>query len=329
MATIKDIANQAGVSIATVSRVLNYDATLSVSDETKKKVFEAAEELSYEKHTTRKMTATKIALIHWYTEKEELDDTYYMSIRFGIEKQCEQNGLSIVKYFRSNIKAFAKDNIQGIIAVGKFSQSEIASFMDLSRHIVFVDFSPEGTRFDSVGVDFVSATKQVIDYFLGKGHVSIGYIGGREVFKDQTAQIEDARESTFCSYLSAKDKWVEPCLYIGSFSANDGYALMKQAIVDFGERLPTAFYIGNDSMAIGCLKALAEAGIIVPERVNMISVNDISIAQYISPSLSTVKIHTELMGETAVDLLQERFNGRNVAKKVILATELKIRESSF
>src|SRR3954462_8566690 len=88
MATIKDIAQIAGVSIATVSRVLNYDTTLSVSDETKKRIFEVAEELSYKKKQARKQESGKIALLQWYTEKEELEDLYYMSIRLGVENRC-------------------------------------------------------------------------------------------------------------------------------------------------------------------------------------------------------------------------------------------------
>jgi LacI family transcriptional regulator len=93
--------------------------------------------------------------------------------------------------------------------------------------------------------------------------------------------------------------------------------------------LPTAFFVGNDAMAIGCLRALLEEKISVPDRVNIIGVNDISVSKYVFPSLSTVKIHTELMGETAVDLLLERLNDRIVSKKVFVGTELLIRQSSF
>ena len=81
MATIKDIAELAGVSIATVSRVLNYDSTLSVADETKKRIFEVAEQLSYKQKPAKKLETGNIALLQWYTEKEELEDLYYMSIR--------------------------------------------------------------------------------------------------------------------------------------------------------------------------------------------------------------------------------------------------------
>ncbi|WP_010240625.1 LacI family DNA-binding transcriptional regulator [Clostridium arbusti] len=329
MTTIKDIAEEVGVSISTVSRVLNYDETLSVSDTTKKKVFEIAEKLSYEKRTNRNTVNTKVALIHWYTREEELDDLYYMSIRLGIEKHCKHYNLGVVEFFQNNSDKLNKENIQGIIAVGKFSKGEINMFKGITKNIVFVDYSPDEDNFDSVVVNFENVTKKVIDYFLKKGHENIGYIGGRESFKDDNHHIEDSREMTFKSYLASKKLLKEENVYIGKFSVNDGYTLMKKAIDESGDNLPTAIFVGSDSMALGCLKALGEAEISVPKSVNIIGVNDISISRYFSPSLSTVKVYTELMGETAVDLLMERFNGRNISKKVVVSTKLKIRQSSF
>ncbi|CUH94974.1 HTH-type transcriptional regulator GanR [Propionispora sp. 2/2-37] len=317
------------MSIATVSRVLNYDATLSVSDETKRKVFEAAEDLAYEKRTPRKNGGTRIALLHWYTEEEELDDVYYMSIRLGIERRCKQYNLTLVRLLQNNTAQLARENIQGMIAVGKFSQHEIALLKEKTSNLVFVDYLPDDDYFDSVTVDFVKATRKVLDYFISQGHQMIGYIGGREVFRDGTSEIQDPREATFKAYLKEKKIYQEKYVYGGKFSVDDGYRLMKQAIAEHGAAsLPTAFFVANDPMAIGCLKALEGAEIAVPERVGIIGVNDISLAQYVSPSLSTVRIDTELMGETAVDLLLERLSGRRTSKQVTLSTELILRQSS-
>ncbi|MEH7306791.1 LacI family DNA-binding transcriptional regulator [Neobacillus drentensis] len=329
MATIKDIAQIAGVSIATVSRVLNYDTTLSVSDETKKRIFEVAEELSYKKKPARKQESGKIALLQWYTEKEELEDLYYMSIRLGVENQCRQHGIQVDKYFQDNYEDLKEDDIQGLIAIGKFSKKQVSDLVKITKNLVFVDTSPDEDRFDSIVIDFERATKKVIDHFIKKGHEKIGYIGGREVFKDKTSVIEDPRELTFKRYLVEKGLPNEACMYVGSFSADDGHALMKKAIHEHGDQLPTAFFAGNDSLAVGALRALLEEGISVPDRVNIIGVNDISISKYVFPSLSTVKVHTETMGETAVDTLLERMAGRKTAKKIFISTELVIRNSSF
>ncbi|MFL6561465.1 MAG: LacI family DNA-binding transcriptional regulator [Bacillus sp. (in: firmicutes)] len=329
MATIKDIAQMAGVSIATVSRVLNYDTTLSVSDETKKRIFEVAEDLSYKKKPARKQGSGKIALLQWYTEKEELEDLYYMSIRLGVENQCRQQGIQVAKYFQDNYEDLKEDDIQGLIAIGKFSKKQVNELLKITKNIVFVDTSPDEDRFDSIVIDFERATIKVLDHFMKKGHEKIGYIGGREVFKDKTSIIEDPRESAFKRYLTGKGMPYEAFMYVGTFSADDGRAMMKKAIDKHGDNLPTAFFAGNDSIAVGALRALLEAGISVPERVNIIGVNDISISKYVYPALSTVKVYTEIMGETAVDTLLERIAGRKTAKKIFIATELIIRNSSF
>ncbi|WP_419954470.1 LacI family DNA-binding transcriptional regulator [Neobacillus niacini] len=329
MATIKDIAELAGVSIATVSRVLNYDSTLSVGDETKKRIFEVAEQLSYKKKPPKKLEAGKIALVQWYTEKEELEDLYYMSIRLGVENQSRQMGFSVSKYFQDNYEDIKKDDIQGLIAIGKFSDQQIKDMVAITNHIVFVDTSPDEEQFDSIVIDFKKATKKVIDHYLEQGHEHIGFIGGREVFKDKTSAIEDPREKTFKSYLSAKGLLNEAYMYVGEFTVADGHALMKKAIQEHGENLPTAFFAANDSLAVGALRALLEEGISVPNRVNIIGVNDISISKYVFPSLSTVKVYTELMGETAVNALAERIEGRKIAKKITITTQLIIRDSSL
>ncbi len=329
MATIKDIAQKAGVSIATVSRVLNYDMTLSVGDETKKKIFEAAEELSYKKKPVRKQESGKIAVLQWYTEKEELEDLYYMSIRLGVENRCRHHGLHMTNYFQDNVEDLKEDDVQGLIAIGKFSKQQVNELYSLTKNIVFVDTSPDEERFDSIVIDFEKATRKVLGHFIEKGHTQIGYIGGREVFKDKTSVIEDPRESAFKRYLIEKGMFDETFMYIGSFSADDGHALMKKAIHDHGGLLPTAFFAGNDSLAVGALRALLEEGISVPERVNIIGVNDISISKYVFPSLSTIKVYTEIMGETAVDTLLERIEGRKTAKKIFIATKLVIRNSSY
>jgi LacI family transcriptional regulator len=326
MATIKDIAERVGVSIATVSRVLNYDSKLSVGDDTKKKIFEVAEELSYRKKSVRRTAAYKMAIIHWYTEKEELDDLYYMSIRLGIENRCEALGIQVAKMYRDSPEQ--NEEIHGIIAIGKYNKRQAEELRKQTDNIVFVDSSPDDDQYDSVLSDFYKATENVLQHFLEKGHTNIGYIGGREIYEDQTEVIEDPRRICFEKFLTERGLYDKTKVYMGKFSVDDGYFLMKKAVAEHGASLPTAFFAANDSIAIGSLRALHEEGISVPDQVNIIGVNDISVSKYIYPPLSTVKIFTELMGETAVDLLVERLADRQIAKKVVLATKLEIRGSS-
>ncbi|WP_345240413.1 LacI family DNA-binding transcriptional regulator [Pontibacillus salipaludis] len=330
MATIKDIAQKAGVSIATVSRVLNYDESLSVSDQTKQKIFETAEALSYKKKQPKRHPIKKVAIVHWYTEQEELEDLYYMSIRIGAEQRCQDQGIQVVRYFQNNYQNLESEDIEGIIAIGKFSDTQVQELQKLAPHLVFVDdYDRDDRNGDHVAIDFKRATCKVLDHLQDKGVTKIGYIGGRESYKDEATLIADPREETFQSYMNELGMLERKWMYSGTFSVHDGYELMKQAIEDHGDALPEAFFVGNDSLAVGCLRALNESGIKVPERVQVIGVNDISVAKYVYPPLSTVKVFTEMMGESAIDLLMERINGRKVAKTVYIATELVVRESSL
>lgn len=327
MATIKDIAAKAGVSASTVSRVLNYDKSLSVADDTKKKIFEAAEELSYYKARGKKVVERKIAFLHWVNEKEELDDIYYMAIRFGIEKRAGASNVNLLKYNENDFASIEED-VEGIVAVGRFNPEQVKELKKISKKIVFVDSNPDEGNSDAVLVDFEWVSKLVIDYFISKGHEEIGFIGGYETFKDTIAPIPDAREKFYRSYMAELGLLNENYIFISDFSVESGYRLMKEAVTTLGEDLPRAFYVANDPLAIGVLRALHESGISVPDRVSLVGVNDITVSKYVYPSLSTVKIHTELMGETAIDLILEQVNEkRKVSKKVYISNKLKIRQT--
>lgn len=327
MATIKDIAEKAGVSSATVSRVLNYDATLSVADGTKKRIFEAAEELDYQKRATNKFKTRKIAIVHWYTEKEELNDLYYLSIRLGIERRSKELGIDADVYFFNDLNDINKYGAEGIIAVGKFSNKQVRALKEITPHLAFVDYNPDEEAYDAVMIDFTKATKKVIDYFISTNHSAIGFIGGKEWLTGETEPLEDVRGKAFQQYMTEKGLFDERSIFTGKFSVDDGYALMQQAISALGEDLPTAFVMSSDVMAIGGMRALHEAGISIPERVSVIGMNDMSVAKYMYPTLSSVRVYTEVMGESAVDLLLERLEGRQIAKTVIVSTKLMVRSS--
>lgn len=329
MATIKDIAEQAGVSSATVSRVLNYDETLSVGDETKKRVFEVAEALEYTKYQKKKANKQgKLAIVQWYTEKEELNDLYYLSIRLGVEKRAEEMNYEIVRIFQ-NTDFEMNSSIEGIIAIGKFSDSQVNKLTSWTENICFVDFDQLHHKLDSVVIDFEQAVNSVLDYFCTNGYQNIGLIAGQENFGDRSKSIIDKRTTIFENYMSRAGLYKKNHVFTGSFNVASGQELMKKAIETLKDDLPDAFFISNDSMAIGCLRALQEAGISVPERVSLIGFNDISVAKYIFPTLSTVKVYTELMGETGFDLwLDKLTTERTVAKKVTLSTDLILREST-
>ncbi|WP_411681208.1 LacI family DNA-binding transcriptional regulator [Clostridium thailandense] len=328
MATIKDIASKAEVSIATVSRVLNFDETINVSEKTKKRIFEIAEELDYvtpRERKNKKQEYINIGIVHWYSDKEELEDPYYLSIRLGIEKRCENEHIHFTRINKGD-KYDSFENFDGIVAIGKFGDIDIEKFSKLTNNIVFVDSSPNEDKYDSVVVDFRKAVNNALDYLTSLGHKEIIYIGGEEYINNGKMKVKDYREETYIEYMKNIKNYDRSNVFLGSFTHADGYRLMREALIR--RKAQSAFFISSDSMAIGAYKAAIEAGLSIPGDISIVGFNDISTAKYMVPALSTVKVYTDFMGETAVDLLLERMkNGRTICKKVVIPTRLMIRES--
>jgi LacI family transcriptional regulator len=338
MATIKDIAQKASVSIATVSRVLNYDPNISVADDTRKRIFEIAQELNYK--TLRERSGQivgkeryRIGLVNWYSEQEEMLDPYYLAIRLGVEKECYQRQIELVKLYLTaggsgltEGRERAEEPLDGIIAIGRFEQDDLERFPAQLENIVFVDSSPDDNRFDSVVIDLRKSVGEVLGYLTGLGHTAIGYIGGHNIVNNK--RVQDERELVFMQWLSSRGIYDPELVYTGeNLYSEDGYKLMKAALA--GDRRPTAFFIENDSMAVGALRALHEARLRVPRDISIVGCNDIAISAFLQPPLTTVKVHMEHMGETAVELLADRLTAkRHIAKKVVLPTRLTLRESS-
>ena len=335
MATLKDIAQLANVSPATVSRVLNQDDTLSVSPETKEKIIASTNQLGYTKHQKtstkpkpQQHTPPKIAIVQWYSRQEELNDLYYYAIRIGIEKRASELGYDTQTFFNNDFHQIPQQ-LAGVIAIGKFSRKQIKELEKFTKKIVFVDSDTLNVGYPCVTADFDNAVITVVDYFMDKGFSNIGMIAGEEKTTDGLKALIDPRFRTFKNYTIEQGLYKAENTFIGNFSAQ-GYELMQEAIKTLDDKLPNAFFIANDTLAIGALRALQENGIAVPNRVSIVSFNDTPLTQQVFPALSSVTVHTEEMGKTAVDILDRQLNDpTTIPSMTRLATQLTLRESSL
>lgn len=345
MTTIKDIAEMARVSIATVSRTLNQDKTLSISDETRQRILEIAEELQYKTRKERnkykkRVTTPKhhIGLLLLYSQKEELNDPYYLSIRHSIKEEGTQCGFSIIEMFHDSeiIKNIKKYSLKGLIVVGSEAQYERTncySLLEEIEHVVFVDFDPKVEAADCILMDFEKTVKEAIYYLINLGHEKIGFIGGEELHTGRVSnfspvKINDIREQIYYKTLKEQNKYYPKYVRIeGQYSCEQGYESMLQLIKQ--DDMPTAIFVASDTMAIGALKALRESGINVPDDLSIVSCNDIPTAEFVMPALTTIRANTELMGIMAVRTMNERIMyDRGIGVKVSIPTKLIIRQSS-
>ena len=328
MATIKEIAKLAECSIGTVSRVLNFDDSLRVTDEKKQMILKIAEDLQYKTVQQRnKKDIIKVAVVSMYTKVEEIEDPFYLSIRLGVEKrvQTEKIELIILNDVDGSYDYSKISGVEGIIAIGHFTKMEIKAFSDITNKIVFVNSDPDNKKYNSVLFDGENAVEEVMNYLYLNDHRNIGYIGVKSIRESKMVDLAETRYDLVKIKMQSLGIYNEENIYRGGKTFSDGYVLMKEIINE--DKLPSAFFIGNDSMCIGALKALFEAGIKVPKHISLIGYNDISSAEFTSPSLTTVKVYTELMGEKALELLIDDLRGREIPFRVITPTRLIVRDS--
>lgn len=341
MVTIKEIAKAVGVSSATVSRVLNYDPALSISPAKRQAIVETAEALNYETPRNRNKTTsqtapsllTKLVIVHFLEPSDEIADPYYIGVRLGIETRCRDLRTEIVKVFHSDAlpEADLLASASGVIVIGKHSDNEIAWLRQHARHLAFADFDPKDDGLDSVFSDVELATTKVLDGLTAAGYRRIGFIGSHEKLNESVQRFAEKRCAAYIDW-QRKNGTFEPdllaladCSTGQSLRLETGYRLARELLA-LAQR-PEVIVTSNDNMAIGAYRALQEAGLSIPNDIAVVSFNDIPVAQFLTPPLTTVRIHSEHIGETAVDLLLERLSGRNYGKQVRIATELIWRDS--
>lgn len=332
MATLKEIASKANVSQSTVSRVLNHDSTIFVTDETKKKIFEIAEELEYKtlkerKNKTKKDLKIKVGIIEMYDTAMQLEDPYYLLLRNVVEKECFENNIDVIKLFKKD-NEYINDDVEAIIAIGKFEKEEINSMNKITNNIVFLDSSPNDNLYDSVKVNFKSGVKQALSNLKKLGHKKIGYIGCIKTLSDEKVYEVDDRYKYYLEYMKENNmEYKKYLINCESMTSIDGYNSVKK-FIDEKNELPTAFFITNDTVATGVYRAIQENNIKIGKEISIIGFNDSIICTHMNPSLSSVRVHIEYLAQSAVVLVNERINfERTYPKKVIIPSELIIRES--
>ncbi|MFR9000823.1 MAG: LacI family DNA-binding transcriptional regulator [Anaerobutyricum soehngenii] len=234
---------KAGVSSATVSRILNQDETLSVTTKTRERVLEIAQELNYKKKTAPS-SKTVIGIFQWVTLFQELEDPYYQAIRSGIERYCMTENLEIRRAFQSDPDYInALHDVQGLICIGKFNAEQIQLFESITPNVIFVDMQTSKINCNTISLDFEQAVIDALDYLSDLGHTSIAYLGGKEYLNDDTVYFEQ-RKDTFIRYCKEHHITYEPYLKETEFSADAGYQMMME-LIDAGT-LPSAVFAASD-----------------------------------------------------------------------------------
>ena len=317
MATIKEIAEIVGVSSAAVSRVLNYDEGISVSEETREAIFATAEKIGYKKKVIYPKIEN-VALLYFTDNEDELEDVFYRGVREEVIKQAKKMNIRLQIYDRRDGMSVIPRDLNAFIAVGWLTRKEINQLYKICPRGVFIGTSPDEKLFDAVRPNMDSFVTQMVDYFVEKSHKKIGFIGGSDRNIDTGKPSMDIREWSFRQSVAYYHCLEEEYILISEkFTVDEGYRMGKELLKK--SSLPTALCIASDTLAVGVLQALNEKGIQVPEQMALFSINDVNIAKYLSPPLTTIHIDIPCICETALDLLRNRvLYGGKVTKLIFV-----------
>lgn len=318
MATLLDIAQEAGVAKSTVSRVLRQDPTLSTSDETRAKIFAAAETLGYQIKQEKMLnqTTTNIIVVHKDTHfMNQIDNAFYFSVRSGIEEICYR------KKYKFSFTPFqfihdTEEKADGMLVVGNFEKAQVDEILRCIKtpNIVFVgkvNYYPE--KMDWITYSIKSCVTQSMDYLRERGQRRIAYLGG---FDNPDTPEDFSKYAYFEKYMRDYPEMDFVDSFVGEHGVESGYRMMQQWISQ-KRAMPDAFFVSNDPIAIGAMKALNERGIGVPDQVSLIAINGDSSGAFAFPALTSVDVHTYEMGKEAVEVLGERLERkRKLPKKV-------------
>ena len=316
MATIKQISEMANVSMATVSRVLNKDETIAVSAEVRNRIFDIAHELKYIPPKKRRMKAEKgitIGIADWHIIRKDahhvkLSDYVGIASRFCTDP---------VEFKRMT---YGEDlQVDGIIALGHFSEEEVLYLKKQSYMILFINSDRQDYKYDRIIMDYNEGLMQMVSYILEEqSYESLGYIGA--YYEQDGIVIGKTRHEALVNIVKDKNKYQEEQFFIGEFSKESGYEMAKRAIR--ANHLAKAVLLGNDQIAEGALEAFEEEGLKVPEDVRVIIYKDIETLRSKYPSYTVVEMFPDFVWETAIKLLIERITGaRKETMTVILPSK--------
>lgn len=331
-----DVAKRAGVSRATVSYVINGQANgrVPISEETRQRVLEAVAELGYMPDARAQAlrsgsTRTIGAII------PDIRNPHFWEYADGIEKEARAHGYRIIlsstslsqKYEEDTLKDLAQRRIDGLILQGSFTtQTKIINktlSQLIKRQLPIVKIGEPTESIDSVWSDYRTVTQELMGYLLSLGHRRIGLIYGVA-----PPILAEDRLIPYQQYLQAAGLPVDPALIAQCGPTIEDAYQAALRLLQLSSR-PTALIAINDMLAIGVLRAAADLGLKVPTDLSIVSYDNIPMASYLVPRLTTVSKDAVKFGQEAVKLLLARIQQPNRPVQMIdMPIRLIIREST-
>lgn len=317
--TIRDVAARAGVSVATVSRVFNQKGPMR--EETLRRVMEVAGELKYVPHAGARSLSTRSTRTIGVV-LPDLHGEFFSEVIRGIDLAARENGYHLLlsgshadrDEMRAVVRA-VRGMIDGLIVMSPdLDPSSLIG--ELPGNIPAVLLNAKVAGRPCITIDNAGGARDVVRHLANLGHESIAFIGG-------PARNADAEQRRRGFRAGAKTHAIQAVELAGDFTEESGY--QAGAKIAALRPRPTAVFAANDSMAIGALSAFKDAGLRVPADVALVGFDDIPIARFLDPPLTTVQVPIAELGRRGLQILLSE-NGHD-AHPSRLTTSLVVRRS--
>lgn len=319
--TISDIAQMAGVSKATVSRVIN-EKSAGVGEETRRRILQIIETTGYLPNSL----ARSIVVAQTHTLGLVIPDVgnpFFPQIVQGIVRCARENGYTVFLCTSDNnpemedasLMSLIKQRVDGVVLISS-AQARSEGLAHLKRHgvpVVLVDrFVGDDRDQASVVIDNRGGTREAVTHLLRGGHTRLAFLGGTEGVYSTTERLRGFRDAVVERGLRMEDMVVS----FGHYDIPSGVELMERLLDTHPE--VTAVMAGCDLIGIGALKACRQRGVQVPERIELVGFDGIEMAEVYEPPLSTVAQPIEIIAQEAIRLLLALIDGDESARRHIV-----------
>ncbi len=333
--TAQDVAREAGVSPTTVSFVLNNVEGMRISKDTRDRVLEAAKSLNYHPDSSaQKMARGKtsvIGLVLRQNPEKAYADLFLPDVMHGISSVIRDNGYQMMfiplppeEKDKTYSKLINERHVDGLIVSGptEDDQDLINAYNDGAK-IVLMSKVP-GCNIPYIDIDNLKGAESAVNHLVKLGHKRIAAISNAPLNYSSSKE----RINGYKNVLERNDLPVdEDLILIGDRTPDSGYAAMQ--ILLKKKPLPSAVFISSDTVALGAMNALYENNIKVPDDIAIVGFDDIALAQYVIPPLTTVHLPAYSIGLGAASMIIQQLNGDlKESREIILQTRLIVRESS-
>lgn len=331
--TIKDVAREANVSVATVSRALNGHE--NVADQVRKRVIQVAADLRYSPHhAARSLSSRRTHTIG--VVLPELHGEFFSELVRGIDQVARERGLLLLvsSYHGDVVEQGAalramRGRVDGLLVMSPFAAGgpgdadaagELAEVLAPSLPAVLINSPLRATGHAGIGVDNHAGAAAMTRHLVDAGHRRIAFIGGPAGNFDAQERLRGHRDA-----LAEALPGAEPWIVEGDFGEASGHRAGHLLLA--ADARPDAVFAANDMMAVGCLYAFTQAGVQVPRDIALAGFDDIPLARYVNPALTTMRVDIAELGARALRTLLEQEGPRDDTA-TRLVPELVVRDSS-